>query len=331
MTTPPPPRASCVFLDRSDRCRLEVSGPDRVKFLHNLTTNDVKRLAVGHGQETFVTSPQGKTLGYATLLAVEDRILFRTDPEGLKAVLPHFQKYGIFDDVAIQDISPVTFEVHLAGPAASEVMQRAGGELPEVGELRHRAASLGGVEVRLVREGPTGEPGFTIIGPSALALIVSRVLHEQGEAMGLRDLEPSRFEALRIEQGTPVFGRDVTVDNLPQEIGRDAQAISFVKGCYLGQETVARIDALGHVNKVLRGFRFRTKDVPSPGAAIEAGNKTVGTITSSALSERRGIAVALGYIRAAIAAAGTEVLVAVGPDGRRDRAVVTDLPMPSED
>jgi folate-binding protein YgfZ len=308
-----------------------VSGPDRAKFLHNLTTNEVKRLAVGHGQETFVTSPQGKTLGYATLLALEDRILLRTDPEGFKAVLPHFQKYGIFDDVAMQDVSPVTFEFFLAGPAASELMQRAGCDLPEVGSLRHRATSLGGVDVRLIRESPIGETGFTIIGPSDSALVVSKLLHAEGQAVGLRDLEPSTFEALRIEQGTPVFGRDVTVDNLPQEVGRDAQAISFVKGCYLGQETVARIDALGHVNKVLRGFRFGTEDVPVPGAAIEIGNKTVGTITSSALSERRGIAVALGYIRAANAAARTEVMVVIGPDGRRERAIVTDLPMPAEE
>jgi folate-binding protein YgfZ len=322
--------ASCLYLDRSDRCRLELSGPDRVKFLHNLTTNDVKRLAVGHGQETFVTSPQGKTLGYATLLAIEDRLLFRTDPEGLKAVLPHFQKYGIFDDVAIQDVRPVTFEFHLSGSATPEVLQRAGCELPEALELRHRTTSLGGVEIRLVRESPIKEPGFTLIGPSDSAQVVCEILHREGETMGLRDLEPSVFEALRIEHGTPVFGRDVTVDNLPQEVGRDPRAISFVKGCYLGQETVARIDALGHVNKVLRGFRFGTKDVPSPGAAIEAGNKTVGTITSSALSVHRGIVLALGYIRAANAAAGTEVMVAIGPDGRRERSIVTDLPMPPE-
>src|SRR4051794_4171908 len=89
--------------DRSDRARLEVSGPDRVKFLHNLTTNDVKRLAVDQGQESFVTSLQGKTLGYVILLACDDRILLRTDPGALSPLLPHLKKYGVFDDVELQD------------------------------------------------------------------------------------------------------------------------------------------------------------------------------------------------------------------------------------
>src|SRR5262245_57953983 len=87
-----------ALFDRSDRVRLEVTGLDRAKFLHNLTTNDVKRIAVGHGCEAFVTSSQGKTLGYVTLLAAEGAILLRSDPGGLGAILPHFEKYGIFDD-----------------------------------------------------------------------------------------------------------------------------------------------------------------------------------------------------------------------------------------
>src|SRR6185312_2283542 len=86
-----------ALFDRTDRERLEVAGPDRLKFLHNLTTNDVKRLAVGRGQEAFVTSPQGKTLGYVTLLALDDRILVRADPGGLELTLPHLRKYGIFE------------------------------------------------------------------------------------------------------------------------------------------------------------------------------------------------------------------------------------------
>ena len=92
-----------LFIDRSDRARLEVTGPDRAKFLHNLTTNDVKRLGAGSGQEAFVTNPQGKTLGYVTMLATDDRILIRMDSSALDHVLPHFRKYGIFDDVLIEE------------------------------------------------------------------------------------------------------------------------------------------------------------------------------------------------------------------------------------
>src|SRR3954471_19263680 len=107
-----------ALFDRSDRERLDVAGPDRAKFLHNLTTNDVKRLAVGRGQEAFVTSPQGKTLGYATLLALDDRILARTDPGGLELALPHLRKYGIFEEVTLDEVTARTSEFHLVGPSA---------------------------------------------------------------------------------------------------------------------------------------------------------------------------------------------------------------------
>src|ERR1700730_17083507 len=93
-------RRGLGWIDRSDRVRLEVSGDDRAKFLHNLTTNEVKRLAVGRGCEAFVTSLQGKTLGYVTLHVADDSILLRTDAGGLEFLLPHFQKYGALDDVA---------------------------------------------------------------------------------------------------------------------------------------------------------------------------------------------------------------------------------------
>ncbi len=104
--------------DRSDRVRLEISGPDRAKFLHNLTTNEIKRLAVGRGCETFVTNPQGKTIGYLIILVADDRIIARADPGGIALALPHFQKYGVFDDVSIDDGSSSTFELHFFGPCA---------------------------------------------------------------------------------------------------------------------------------------------------------------------------------------------------------------------
>ncbi len=142
------------FLDRSECVRLDVLGPDRVRFLHNLTTNDVKRLAAGQGQEAFVTSPVGKTLALVTLLACDDRILVRTGPAGLSVALPHLQKYGIFDDVMLNDASGQTFEYHLAGPKAEEILRLFGIEPPAEGELSHRADTLAEVPVRIVREAP---------------------------------------------------------------------------------------------------------------------------------------------------------------------------------
>src|SRR5262249_29964397 len=137
-------------IDRSDRARVEVAGPDRAKFLHNLTTNEVKRLAAGRGCEKFVTSPQGKTIGYVILVAAEDRILVRSDPGGMELVMPHLRKYGIFDDVAIEDRSESRFEFHLVGAGCDDVLRRAGGLVPEGSEYAHVAGELARRPVRIV-------------------------------------------------------------------------------------------------------------------------------------------------------------------------------------
>jgi folate-binding protein YgfZ len=137
------------------------------------------------------------------------------------------------------------------------------------------------------------------------------------------------FEILRIEAGTPVFGKDVTEKNLPQEFARDDRAISFVKGCYLGQETVARIDAVGHVNQVLKGLSFEPGTAcPAPGSALEADGKRVGTITSAVDSPGRGHPVALGLIRTGFASAGTVLQVSIEGDRPTAVATVRDLPFP---
>jgi folate-binding protein YgfZ len=320
-----------AFFDRSGRGRIEVSGPDRARFLHNLTTNDVKRLAVEQGQEAFVTSLQGKTLGFVTLLACEGRIMVRSDPGAFEALGPHLRKYGVFDDVAIDDVSPQTFEFHLAGPRIEELLHRLGAKLPQAQELAHTSARIGPAAVRIVREAPTGRPGLTLIGAADSARVVADQIHAAGAGLGLADGDEATFEAARIEAGTPCSGQDVTADNLPQEVGRDARAISFVKGCYLGQETVARIDALGHVNKHLRALKLPPGAVPAPGAEIEAAGKSVGTITSAVDSPGWACPVALGYLRTSHAAAGTEVQVRQGDTPVT--AVVADFPMvpPSRD
>jgi folate-binding protein YgfZ len=321
---------SVAWSDRSDRVRLEIGGPDRNKFLHNLTTNDVKRLPVGRGCEAFVTSPQGKTLAYVKILACSDAILVCTDPGGLVLALPHFQKYGVFDDIVLEDRSESTFEFHLAGPKAEELLRLICGLVPDPDDLAHLMATAADRPLLVVRESPTGRPGFTLIGPKSSASRVAGILRVKGEPIGLAELDPESFEVMRIEAGTPVFGREVTEKNLPQEIGRDDRAINFVKGCYLGQETVARIDSLGHVNQVLRGLRLDgTAPVPAPGAVVEAEGKRVGLVTSSAVSPLWNAPVALAMIRVSHAHAGTGLLVKVPENAAAatTAAFVSDLPM----
>lgn len=285
---------SLVWADRSNRERLVISGPDRVKFLHNLCTNDVKRLAVGGGCQAFVTSPQGRTLGLITILAREDSLLILADPGGLHFVLPHFEKYGVFDDVAFSDERESTYEIHVSGDQAPAWLKLLGAPSPGDREFDHVSTTLGGKFEVVVRESPLGMPGFTLIGPAENRPFLLTGLDRA-------PLAEEALEGLRVEAGTPRFGHDFTVENLPQEVGIDSSTISFVKGCYLGQETVARLDALGHVNKILRGLDVRAGRVPESGTPITAGGQPAGVVSSSGRSPRgdRGVALAMVRVKAA--------------------------------
>lgn len=317
---------SVAWMDRSDRLRLEVTGPDRAKFLHNLTTNDVKRLAVAAGREAFVTSPQGKTLGYITYLATDRSLLVRTEPGQTSALMTHLRKYSVFDNVEIEEVTGRLLEYHLAGPRADDLVKSFWGILPQVLPYSHVTTTVQGNSVRIVRENPTGRPGLTILAPRELEQNVRELLARLGPPLGLAPLLPEEFDAARIEAGTPVAGRDVVPGNLPQEIDRDRLAIDFAKGCYLGQETVARLDALGHVNKKLTGLRLDGTEIPDAGTLLWAGDKQVGQVTSAAYSPGwRGI-VALGVVRSIHLTPGTALVV--GADGNTGRrAEVSALPM----
>jgi len=320
--------AHAGLFDRSDRCRLEIRAPDRAKFLHNLTTNEIKRLPASQGCESFVTNLRGKTVGYVIVLADTDRLLVRADPGAREGLLRHFEKYGVFDEITIEDRTAATFELHLAGPEAGSLLKRAGARLPEDGDYAHLVTELAGCPVRGVREPLTVLPGWTVIGEKASAGAVRDMLLIGGRDIGLIDADPETFDVLRIEAGTPVFGKDITENSLPQEIGRDARAISFVKGCYLGHETVARLDALGHVNQVLKGLLFAEHaQVPAAGTELEADGKRIGVVTSAAFSPVRNAPVALAMVRTSHAHAGARVTVKDGDGPAQQIAVVSELPI----
>jgi folate-binding protein YgfZ len=312
------------WVDRSNRARIEIGKSDRAKFLHNLTTNDVRRLPIGQGQESFVTNPQGKVLAYVTLLATEVSIIIRTETASLEGLAPHLAKYGVFDDVAIDDVSAGTIEIHVFGPEVESRLKALELTLPPEGPLHHSSAMMDGHPFLVIRESLAGSPGFTFVG----GIEGLESLKQRFQEVGLAEVDSTTFDALRIEAGTPLSGRDVTTSNLPQEVGRDSKTINFVKGCYLGQETVARLDALGHVNRILKGLTFEgTTVVPPDGSALlSTEGKTVGAITSAAFSTALNCPVALGYVKVAQAVAGTKLIVPIEGVGEVE-ATVHDLPI----
>ena len=264
-----PPRplvhgAGLVDLDK--RTQIELSGADRASFLHNLCTNEIRKLAAGKGCEAFLTTVQGKTLAHGLIFAGPESLVIDTVPGQSEVILAHLDHYLVCEQVNLVDRTDEWSELLLAGAQSEALLGRFADISALTARLDNVQVTLAGKSVWLRRADLVGPIGFLLSASVEDLPAVRAALVEAGAVPCSQD----DFEAARIEWGFPLFGVDITDKNLPQEIGRDALAISFVKGCYLGQETVARIDALGHVNKTLVGVRFLGSDVPPPGSELFA-------------------------------------------------------------
>jgi folate-binding protein YgfZ len=291
-----------------------------------LCTQDVTGLAAGHGCEAFLTSVQGKILFFVRVFADTDSLWLDTIPGTANALLAHLDHYRISEKVEMIDCSAQFAQLLLIGPRARECLSTAEGASVSIPcNLDHASVSLAGHTCTLIHDTSLVHPAYELRVPAATVAEVWQAISQAGKALGLMPIGTRAFESLRIEAGWPVYGRDIDESNLPQEVGRMERAVSFTKGCYLGQETVARIDALGHVNRHLVGLLIPShSESPPSGARIMAGDKVLGQVTSSTYSVAFGHAIALGYVRRGQERPGTELVIELPSTGVR--AVVSALP-----
>lgn len=294
-----------AVLDVSDRTLVELTGRDRAKFLHNFCTNDIKRLSPGQGCEAFLVNVKGRVLFHGFVFAGPESLWIETVPGAAAALVPHLDRYLITEDVQLHDRTPEWGELLVSGRQAAgrlATLLPGADALPPYGQT---AAEWNGLMIWVRRVDLLGAPGFLLATRRERMADLWQALVEAG----CRPAGTAAFHARRIEAGMPLYGVDITDDQLAQEVGRTAQAISFTKGCYLGQEPIARIDALGHVNRELRGLRLEQGPPPAAGAAVLADGKEIGTITSSAPIPGDDTAVALAYLRRPFTNPGTAVTV----------------------
>ncbi len=293
--------------DLSTRTQLELTGHDRAAFLHNFTTNAVRDLAVGSGCEAFVLNSKGHTIGHVFIFACPDSHVIETSPGQAETLTAHFDRYIIREDVQLHDRSNEWAELLLAGREAETLLTNLGLSAPGQ-RLAHTAGQIAAIPVWIRRVDFTGPIGFLIAFRQEALIEIEAALVTAGAARCGADA----VEAARIEQGTPWFGVDITPENLPQEVGQTSSAVSFTKGCYLGQETVARIDALGHVNRLLCGVKLYGEVVPEPRLELHSAGKTVGHVTSACWSPGLKAPLALAYIRRGSHEPGTKLQSAIG-------------------
>lgn len=312
MSTPVPPLFTA---DRSDRGLLRLTGKDRQTFLQGMVTNDVASLTPGSGCYAFLLDATGHVLADARVVCGDGYLLLDVEPGMAPFVADTLERYLIMEKVRIADVTEDTGRLLVGGTAAP-------GFLAELGVENTAAWGEGGNATVPAVEGLlaastrlTPEPAFDIYGPpDAVAEVASHLA-----AAGAVRIEPSLLEALRIEAGVPRFGVDIDARVLAPETGQRARAIHYRKGCYIGQEIVARIDARGHTNRSLAGLFVAEAGIDAD-TPIFAEGREVGRVTSSAVSPRLGRPIALGYLRHEFSEPGTAVTV----DGQE--ATVAALP-----
>ncbi len=270
---------------------IRVTGDDRDRFLHSFCTADVKKLSEGQRCEAFFLNPKGKTISHGWMVKRHVDLLIVSTSESPVALIEHLDRYLISDDVQIEDTSEQWRCGFVFGTEVSSTLQSAGVPVP-AGD----AVVLDGF--RTLFNAELGGDGVCVLEPVAGDVNTLEVLC----AAGAVDLSLQEFHSRRVACGTPWVGFDITEANLPQEFLRDATAISFTKGCYLGQETVARLDAMGHVNQRFVKLRFGAA-VPDVQAVLHKDGRKVAVVTSVGADGR-----ALGFVRKAAGADASGVV-----------------------
>jgi aminomethyltransferase len=290
-------RSGAAWLDLSGRGKIKMTGEDRARLLHAMTTNHIQQLTPGTGCYAFFLTTQGRILADVNILCRPDHFLLDLEPEAREKIYQHLDRYIIADDVTMEDLTAQTVTIAVEGPKSAGVLAAAGA--PAL-ETEYSSAEWG---TRLVaRLNSTGSPGYFVFAP----VTEKAELIAQLEAAGAVAGDAEAIRAVRLEHGKARFGEDLSERFLAQEANQP-RALHFSKGCYLGQEIVERVRSRGQVHRVLMPLLLDAKDPPAAGTKLQIGEANVAEITSAAYSPALDKVVALAYVRTEHASPRTQM------------------------
>ena len=304
---------SAGVLDLSFRGRLCLTGADRQRLLNGQVTNNVKDLKTGEGCYACLVTAKGKLQSDLHIYCLRDELLLDFEPGLSAALAQRFDKYIIADDVQVVDVAAHCGLLSVQGPQAGAVVQRLGLgiELPvkTMSFSSSNDATLG--EIYCMNQPRLGTTGFDLCAPTAALGAVADKLIAAARMAGGRACGWQALEMARIEAGIPRFGVDMDETNLPPEAGIEDRAVSYTKGCYIGQEVIARVRTYGQVAKALRALRLADdlKVLPKKGDKLYWGDKEIGYVTSALASPTLKSNIALAYVRREHNEVGAELIL----------------------
>jgi folate-binding protein YgfZ len=297
-------RTGAGVYDLGWRAKIIVTGPDRVRWMNGMVTNNIQDLPESQGVYCFLLNVQGRIQGDMYVYNRGEHLLIDTDVSQKERLLGIFDKYIIMDDVEVTDASERLAAIGVRGPLSQDVLKKAGAAVEGLGPLQLQDRVVDGLGISVVR----GEREQICAYELWMAPENAAPVWEKLVAAGAKPIGTEALELARIAAGVPRYGQDIRERDLPQETEQN-QALHFRKGCYVGQEIVERIHSRGQVHRKFTGFVFSGK-TPAPGSKLQSGGKDIGEITSVASVPARDgaqILVALGYIRRELGTPGAEV------------------------
>ncbi len=291
-------RETVALFDTNWHVVLALTGRDRVKYLHAITSNNIQALADGSGTLALFLTPQGRILAELEIYALPEKLLMLSHASQRERTVTTLKKYVIGSQVKIDDLTDQMASLSLEGPRAATVIEEVTSlKLADLAEMSIREITIDGSPCYLLRRSHFGQPGAELIaGRDALATIWQKLLAST-RAHGGEPIGMAALNALRLEAGIPWFPADFNDAMIPHEAALEDTHINFNKGCYTGQEIVERVRSRGHVNRKRVSLQFSTSQPPAPGTKLRVGDAEVGFVTSAAFSPAAAAAIGMGYVR----------------------------------
>lgn len=295
------------LLDLSYRCRLRITGRDRRSWLHGQVTQEINKLADGHGAYATILNPQGHMITDLWVYAVADALILDI-PAGTEIPMAEYlDRFLIMERAEIEDLTESWALLSLQGPQSPAALATVfGHEIPDIAPGQICEGCFEGERIYYTRARHCGEDGFDLFVPACNAAALWGTLCQHRSEFAVHSVGWEAFNIRRLEAGTPWWGAELDNSIIPLE-ARLNDAISLTKGCYVGQEIIARIDARGQVNNLLAGFLVQGESFPPRGSEIRHDGKKVGRVSTTTRSLRLGRPIALGYLRRELQEAGTVV------------------------